>query len=408
MSPNRVLLSEIFEQHNMTVANGTKESKGTITRRRATVSGIEESVIDIVAFSNDLKEHFVSFQADEERKHVLTKTSRAKRGTKLKESDHNVLLTEFKCEVIHHKKTKIEPYNLRNKECQAKFKEYTSKDEILSGVFNNNDDPETVTKVLIKKINGCIAKNFKKRRVNDKKVVQNKELYDKMRNLKGKLDDRSKEELQKVQEEIVKVNEDNAKIVQEELNGTKSEEGGLNPNKMWKLKKRLCPKAMAPPSAMLDKEGNLLTSDEAIKERALEVYAERLAPNEMENNLKNLEKDRNELCEVRLKLAKLNKTEPWNMDDIKATLKQLENEKSRDAEDHANELLKETAAGSDLLKAILKLMNLIKKKQKYPTIMEKCNITSIHKKGSKKEFSKCIQGLSFKKYFRPSDVQFFI
>ena len=107
----------------------------------------------------------------------------------------------------------------------------------------------------------------------------------------------------------------------------------------------------------------------------------------MENNLKNLEKDRNELCATRLKLTKLNKTEPWNMDDLKVTLKQLDNEKSRDAEDHANELFKETAAGSDLLKAILKLMNLIKEKQKYPTIMEKCNITSIHKKGSKKEFS---------------------
>ena len=59
-------------------------------------------------------------------------------------------------------KEKVEVYNLKNKECQAQFKEYTSKDKLLSGIFNNNDDPYTATQVLIKKINACIAKNFKK------------------------------------------------------------------------------------------------------------------------------------------------------------------------------------------------------------------------------------------------------
>ena len=49
-------------------------------------------------------------------------------------------------------------------------------------------------------------------------------------------------------------------------------------------------------------------------------------------------------------------------------------------------MFKESAAGSDLLEAVLKLMNLIKLKQEYPTILEKCNITSIHKKKSKRQF----------------------
>ena len=35
---------------------------------------------------------------------------------------------------------------------------------------------------------------------------------------------------------------------------------------------------------------------------------------------------------------------------------------------------------------MLKLMNLIKKKQQYPTILEKCNITSIYKKKSRRDF----------------------
>ena len=207
-----------------------------------------------------------------------------------------------------------------------------------------------------------------------------------MRRLKGKSYDESKKELKEVEDAIAQANEEKAKIVKDEINGSKNNDDTMNANKMWKLKKRLCPSAMAPPSAMLDKEGNLLTTDEAIKERALEVYAERLAPNEIVKHLENLEKARNDLCESRLKLAKMNKTKPWDMDDLTEVLKNLENYKSRDAEDHVNELFKESAAGYDLLKAILKLMNLIKEKQKYPKIMKKCKITSLHKKESKKEF----------------------
>ena len=44
-------------------------------------------------------------------------------------------------------------------------------------------------------------------------------------------------------------------------------------------------------------------------------------------------------------------------------------------------------AGDDLLLAVLKLMNLIKSKQKYPKILEKCNITSIYKKKSRRDFN---------------------
>ena len=41
----------------------------------------------------------------------------------------------------------------------------------------------------------------------------------------------------------------------------------------------------------------------------------------------------------------------------------------------ANEIFEESVAGSDLREAVLKLMKTIKKKQEYPNILEKCNIT---------------------------------
>ena len=80
MSPNGALLAEIVEQHHMIVANGTKNSTGTITRRRITKNNIEESAIDIVAFSHELKDHFVSFNVDEARK--LKKDLRKRKVTR--------------------------------------------------------------------------------------------------------------------------------------------------------------------------------------------------------------------------------------------------------------------------------------------------------------------------------------
>ena len=90
------------------------------------------------------------------------------------------------------------------------------------------------------------------------------------------------------------------------------EERGLNPNQLWKIKKRLCPDSRDPPCAMLDRNGNLLTTDKSIKDRALEVYSQRLEPNEIEENLKELEVETNKICELRMKECKENKSDPWD------------------------------------------------------------------------------------------------
>ena len=74
------------------------------------------------------------------------------------------------------------------------------------------------------------------------------------------------------------------------------------------------------------------------------------------------------------------------MDDLKEVLKQLDKDKSRDPEGYANKFFREETAGKDLLEAVIKIMNLIKNKQECPTLLEKSNITSIHKKKSKHDF----------------------
>ena len=90
----------------------------------------------------------------------------------------------------------------------------------------------------------------------------------------------------------------------------------------------------------------LLTSDEAIKERALEVFTERLDNNHIKSHLKDLERDTNDLCEINLSLTKNNKTEPWTLNELDDALKGLKNGKARDADGFPNKIFK--MAGEDL------------------------------------------------------------
>jgi hypothetical protein len=187
--------------------------------------------------------------------------------------------------------------------------------------------------------------------------------------------------MKEVEKEIAERAENNFKKIKEELEKINHNGEGINAKQLWKLKR-----SQDAPSAMFDKSGNLLTSDKALQGRALEVFEERLKGNQMESHLKDLEQDVNTLCEIRVKITRSNKTEPWSMEELKDVLKHLEKDKSRDPEGYANELFKEAAAGTDLLLGVLKLMNMIKKKQEYPHGLENYNVTALHKKKSKKDF----------------------
>ena len=52
--------------------------------------------------------------------------------------------------------------------------------------------------------------------------------------------------------------------------------GQIDAQKFWILKKRLFPRSLDPPSEMLNKHDNLLTSKIYIENRTIEMYTERL------------------------------------------------------------------------------------------------------------------------------------
>ena len=70
-----------------------------------------------------------------------------------------------------------------------------------------------------------------------------------------------------------------------------------------------------------------------------------------------------------------------------SNLKYLKKNKSRDPFGYANDIFRIDVAGDNFKKAILLLMNRIKKEQKYPKALEDCDISSIYKnRGSRNKF----------------------
>ena len=82
------------------------------------------------------------------------------------------------------------------------------------------------------------------------------------------------------------------------------------------MKKKMFPKVWDPPAAMSDGQGNLITSDKSIEERALKVYTERLKRNTIQEHLKSYESEFNRLCKTRLKITKEKQTDPWTMNEL--------------------------------------------------------------------------------------------
>ena len=150
--------------------------------------------------------------------------------------------------------------------------------------------------------------NFKKRRVSIKNDYESDKLFNRMRFLKGKVDDKSNKDFEAVVKAIAENAETNFNKLKQQLDKIKPDDGVVNAHEMWKLRKKMCPRNSDPPTAMINKNGNLLTSDKAIQSRALEAYSERLDNNKIEPHLKDLEIDTNELCDVRLKVSKRKKT----------------------------------------------------------------------------------------------------
>ena len=159
----------------------------------------------------------------------------------------------------------------------------------------------SVTKKFIKTIKGICLQSFKKIRIKD---IQNSDiidLFNKRRVLRTKKDPTSQKELTVVENQLAeKCAEQNYLKIREEVKNIHCDEGGFNANKFWKLKKKLCPRPQDPPTAMLDKNGNLISSVKGVEKLSIDHYSKVLQNRPMNPKYSGLKEDKEDLCNERI------------------------------------------------------------------------------------------------------------
>ena len=154
----------------------------------------------------------------------------------------------------------------------------------------------------------------------------------------------------------------------------------VNPNGMWKIKKKVFPKlAKIVPTAKKNFNGQLETNPETLKQLYLETYKYRLRHRPIRADLTNLKNLKEGLFELRLKLVKLVKSKPWTIKQLDQVLSSLKCNKSRDPHGLVNDLFKPGVIGKDLKSSLLVMLNQIKGKCQIPEFVKWANITSLYK-----------------------------
>ena len=276
-------------------------------------------------------------------------------------------------------------YNLQNEKCQQVFKEHTNNTH-MAKIFESSDELNKLTKKFLNYLDGAIKKCFKKHRTTTKRKNMLENLYKKRRQIKNKDDPRKDILIKDIEKEIA---HEACKQIDDSIKGLNSEKGGFNPGHMWRLKSKIVPKPVQVPTAMNDpKSGKQVTLDSYLKKHTVSYYENVLRNREINEDLKDHKKEREELCQMRLEETKQKKTKDWTEEDLLKALKDLKMKKSRYPNMYANEICQPKIAGKDLVKAILSLMNRIKNDSLYPSSLTLCNITSIYKhKGSPNSYS---------------------
>ena len=203
---------------------------------------------------------------------------------------------------------------------------------------------------------------------------------DEIINARAKID----ELIEEIEEEITN---QNLKTINKNASSVEDSDGKFNQVNAWKLKNKLVPKENNDaPTAKRDANGNLISDKDLLEDLYCEFYSQRMKPNPIKKELAEMEKHKEYLYQLRLKLADLDETPDWTMDELNKVLKSLKNNKARDIFGHTYELYKH--GGKFLKESLLRMFNQIKNSKEYPKIFTFSCITSIYKgKGSKLDLS---------------------
>ena len=401
ISGNGKLLLDMVMRQNLHIGNALEVCEGLITRERNTVWGIERSVIDYVILCDKFRDYLKSLLIDDDRNHVLTKFSLKSGVVSKVKSDHNVIICTFTIKYnIKKKSVRKEVFQFKDQNGKEAFFQETSKQGSFSDIFLSCNEFSHQANIFYKKLRGCMHKCFKKIRIvkggrkNRNMMTYNQVLMRKKQEyeyiLKNCSCSSAKEELQHDLDLIEKklaenISREKSNSVRDHLNSLKIN-GTFSQLRLWKVRQKVCPRPADPPMAKKDTNGNLVTAPKQLKKLYSDTYKHRLRNRVMKEDLIDIYFLKKDLWASRLIELEKNKTDGWNLQELRLSLKSLKTNKTTDPNDMINELFKDGCLGNDLEQALLLLFNGIKNTGVIPEYLLKQNISSIYKnKGSRLE-----------------------
>ena len=348
---------------------------------------------------------------DEDKQFVLTNYNQVKGETIVKDSDHNTLILHMEIAYLAVKPKRIEVFNYKNKEGQEAFKEITSNTKNLSRCFENQESFLIQSGKWMKALKNFAQSSFPKVRIRNKAVqTEENKLMDKRSKLKMKLKNTEdvdarevlEKEVKNVEEELAKsVAKTNFEKVQENLSNLTSSNGSCNTTGIWKAKQNRIPKHTKPlPVAKIDNHGRIVSDPEDLKKLYIDTYTHRLRNRPIRPEYEDLKILKTELFNKRMQVIKMQKYEPWKLENMRVVLKALKKNKSKDPHGLINELFRPENIGSDMEISILLLLNKIKENLTMPDFMQFANIVSIYKGKKSKNLLENDRGIFIVNIFR--------
>ena len=166
----------------------------------------------------------------------------------------------------------------------------------------------------------------------------------------------------------------------EKIGGDRQNLSGTGRKAIWDILKSKYPKNKIPvPVGKKDVFGNIVTNHEGLKKLYLNTYKQRLRNRPINDNFEKIKKHKEELFELKMKIASDNRSKPWNMKELETVLNKLKEGKSRDPNGWVRDLFKNEVAGKQLKISLLMLMNKMKSEKYIPDFIRNADVTTICK-----------------------------
>ena len=370
------------------MVNALPICESTITRQRKTTKGIERSILDVYIVCTIVLPLIKDMTINHMRNYGLSNFKAKNITGKVTFTDHHPVILELDLLIPTVKTVRKCQYNFKDKEGQTLFYHMTDNTSKLEIALSTVGTFQTQVKLWEKQLNSFIYQSFPKIRHRKRKFEEDEVgfLLEARKKLKRNTPTAQTEiDIDELEIRIAaKTEHQYNKIVNETLGGITGEDGKFNGNGLWKQTRHIFPTNKTPNViALADKNGNIITNYNAIRNVSLNAITERLRKRPIQANLKSLEKAKTKLTQLRLRIATRRKTSPWKMQDMKKAIQSMKNNKCRDAFGLINELFKPGVAGEGFTVSLLSLLNKTKDLIEIPQMMKTVNIALIPKPGKR-------------------------